>query len=93
MNIVVDNFQQKKEKRIRRVLDYLKIDDPYEDDENTDLIFNICGDEQNNVRDTYKICELVVDKQQEILSRTGVMVPIDEIMKKAILRGLYECKI
>lgn len=86
--MIINNFQQKKEKRISRVLSHLKIDDPFEADIDMDIFYydtNLSDDEEAKVRNIYKICELVVDKQEEIFIRTGVMVPLKDIMKKAIL--------
>jgi hypothetical protein len=86
--MVTDDFQHKKRERIQRVLKYLKIDEPFEADIDTDIFYygtNLSDDEDAKVRNIYKICELVVDKQEEIFIRTGVMVPLKDVMKKAIL--------
>lgn len=98
--------QQRREKRIERVLNYLKIDD-YDDDGDDDDFEEFIYDELYGIDDydyngkggirncarIYDICRLIVDKQQKIFLKTGILVPFDEIMKKAIIRGLYEYRI
>jgi len=88
--MIYDDFQRKREKNIRKVLKYLNIDVPYEKDIDFDLFLHDNFDsnnEQEKAREIYKMCELVVYRQQEIFSRTGVMMPLKDIMKKAILEG------
>lgn len=86
--------QEKRERRIEKVLNYLKIDD-YDgiDDESFDEYLYIVDDFDNGENHIHDICKLIVDKQNEIFQKSGVLIPSDELIKRLIVRGLRACKI
>lgn len=87
--MIDNNFQRKIEKNIQKVCKYLNIGSSIKDiDIDLFLFDNVnSNNEQEKAREIYKICGLVVYRQQEIFSRTGIMVPLKDIMKEAILKG------
>lgn len=91
--MITDEFQRKKEKRIKMVLNYLKIDEPYEEDVNFDLFFEGIEFGTEYIRNLYRLAKLVEDRQHDIFLKTGTMVSLEDITKKAILEGLRECRV